>query len=45
MEPEEMAEIWDEDEHLAEQLESLMTEFESRYDESGIPFNDLFYDY
>lgn len=43
MEPEEMAEIWYEDAHLAEQLESLMAEFESRYDELGIPFDDFFY--
>lgn len=49
MEPDDMAEIWDEDAHLAAQLERLMAEFESRYDDeewgTGIPFDVFFYDH
>lgn len=45
MEPEEIAEIWEEDRNLAEQLDDLMDEFEADYDELGIPLTDFFYDH
>lgn len=45
MESEDITEIWEEDASLVEQLESLMADFETRYDELDVSFENFFYDH
>lgn len=45
MDPEEVAEIQEEDRHLALRLEALVAEFTAKYNEQNIPFHDFFFGY
>lgn len=45
MDPEEVAEIQEEDQHLALRLEALVAEFRAKYDEQKVSFHDFFWGY
>lgn len=42
MDPEEVAEIQEEDQHLALRLEALVADFTAKYNEQNIPFHGFF---
>lgn len=45
MDPEEAAEIQEEDQYLAIRLEALVAEFTAKYKEQKVPFHDFFFGY
>lgn len=45
MDPEEVAEIQEEDQHLALRLEALVAEFRAKYNEQKVSFRDFFWGY
>ena len=45
MDPDEVAEIQEEDQHLALRLETLVAEFTAMFDEQKVTFNDFFFGY
>lgn len=45
MDPEEVAEVQEEDQHLALRLEALVEEFTAKYDEQKTSFHDFFFGY
>lgn len=45
MDPDDVAEIQEEDRYLAKLLEALVQEFDAKYEESGLPLGDFFRSY